>query len=67
MKENNSLIRSSYIAKLYLFDCWTGFRSRNQEFIGKINNVNESGKLIVSDKTGNIYSFDNKEVEFIQL
>ncbi len=66
LKQGNfELIDSTYHHRLYRLNTKAPFRENGTEFTGTIKGVNESGKLLIENKTGEMLEFDLKEVEFV--
>lgn len=66
LKQGNlKLIDSTYHQRLYRLNTKAPFRENGTEFTGTIKGVNESGKLVIENKTGEMLEFDLKEVEFV--
>ena len=66
LKQGNlELIDSTYHQRLYRLNTKAPFRENGTEFIGIIKGVNQAGKLLIENKTGQMLEFDLKEVEFV--
>jgi BirA family biotin operon repressor/biotin-[acetyl-CoA-carboxylase] ligase len=57
-------VRKSYLERLYLYNEEGGFKAGGQKFNGRITGVESEGKLVVDTKAG-AFTFDLKEIEFL--
>jgi BirA family biotin operon repressor/biotin-[acetyl-CoA-carboxylase] ligase len=62
---DSDLIKSDYISHLYRYYQWCKFRDNKGIFTGRITDVNDTGRLRVELKDGNINEYSFKEIEFI--
>jgi BirA family biotin operon repressor/biotin-[acetyl-CoA-carboxylase] ligase len=58
------LLKNKYLANLFRFREYHYFKSNNQQFLGKIIGIDETGKLGI-ETDGNVIYFDFKEVQFV--
>lgn len=54
-----------YNKKLYRFGLLTKFKDKDEEFSGRIKNVNDNGHLIICDNDSNNREYNFKEVELL--
>lgn len=55
----------AYLQRLYRLNEWCHFIAYNEQFVGKITGVSNSGKLQILIKSGEVKEFDLKEIIFI--
>lgn len=65
ISEDHAGIRNDYISLLYRFNEWHNFRDINGLFSGRITGINNTGKIQIEMKTGNITEYAFKELDFI--
>ena len=65
IKDNNyELLKIKYLSNLYRFQKYHYFKRNGQQFLGKIVEIDETGKLGI-ETDGYVIYFDFKEVEFV--
>lgn len=65
IKNNNyELLKIKYLSNLYRFQKYHYFKRNGQQFLGKIVEIDETGKLGI-ETDGYVIYFDFKEVEFV--
>ena len=57
-------LKSEYLKRLWLFQTWTEFILNENEFTGKIINIDEFGRLVVENEAGESTHFSLKEIQF---
>lgn len=62
---NRSSIKSIYLENLYRKTGSHLFKDKNSVFLGKIKDINESGKLVIKNSEGNLKNYATKEIEFV--
>jgi BirA family biotin operon repressor/biotin-[acetyl-CoA-carboxylase] ligase len=62
---DTSGIKNEYVSKLYRLNKWSEFKDEKGLFTGRINSINEEGRLVVERTNGNKTDYAFKEVEFI--
>jgi BirA family biotin operon repressor/biotin-[acetyl-CoA-carboxylase] ligase len=61
-----SFVRKTYLSRLYWLNEKKSFRSKEGMFDGVINNVKDSGMLVVKNNKEEEMEFSLKEIEFVQ-
>ncbi|MBN7815417.1 biotin--[acetyl-CoA-carboxylase] ligase [Algoriphagus pacificus] len=64
-KGKHKEIKNDYLSHLYLKNQIASFRSENGDFSGQITGIDEQGKLLIEDETGELRTFGLKEVAFL--
>lgn len=58
-------IKSAYVANMFGFGKWMGFKTSEKLFKGMISGVDDYGRLQIKEAEGRTHSFDFKEVSFM--
>ena len=66
LKQGNfQLINEFYHGRLYRLNEFSKYKIKNEEVLGTIRGVNETGKLIFEKENGDVLNLDNKEIVFV--
>ncbi|MCX7987602.1 MAG: biotin--[acetyl-CoA-carboxylase] ligase [Bacteroidales bacterium] len=60
-----SVIYDDYKQNLHLYQCWSTYKIKDENFKGKIIDVKPSGELCILLENGEVKEFLNKEVVFV--
>jgi BirA family biotin operon repressor/biotin-[acetyl-CoA-carboxylase] ligase len=58
-------IDSNYISKMFRINEWCRYKEDGREYEGRIDGVDEIGRLMITDRTGKQKHYHFKEVEFV--
>jgi len=64
-KKNFGLIEKEYLGNLFRINEWQSYRAADEEFTARIIRIGEFGQLELEDRSGEIRSYQFKEVEFV--
>lgn len=62
---NRKDIKDEYVTSLYRYKEWHRFKCNEIEFFGMIDDVSESGMLIIEDKRGAVTEYTYKEIDYL--